>query len=264
MRPGYIFTDLDGVMLEGESLSKPAASFLRFCKKNHIKVCPVTGRSWPHARKILRAGGFAGPYILEDGAVVISGTGKELAATPLPQRTLALVAGVLRNIQVEYAVFCQESRDYYVWPGASGVMPFTPPRGSAVFACATPAEFIAAAGALKARKIAVSSKHKLNSPGYNLPVHASQGHSYAFLAPCTDKGSAINAFLRKVGMSAEKVWVCGNDWNDISMFRLPVGFRVAVRGPKAPPELIGLADIVFDDGFDSRAVTSELQRRLRG
>ncbi len=262
MRPDYIFADLDGVIAEGEKVSRPAAAFLKFCKKNRLKVCPVTGRSWPHARRILRAGGFSEPYILEDGAVILSGSGKEIDATPLPRRTVTLVADVLKKIRTEYAVFCHESRDYYIWPGPSGIIPFTPPRGSSVFACADPGEFIDAAGALKARKIVISSKETLNSPEYDLPVHASEGDSYAFLAPGMSKGAAIRAYLRRVGIPPKKVWVCGNDWNDISMFRLPVGFRAAIRTRHTPPELLSLADIVFNGRIDARALTDKLRQQL--
>lgn len=263
MRPDYIFADLDGVIAEGEKISRPAAAFLRFCKKSRLKVCPVTGRSWPHARHILRAGGFSGPYILEDGAVILSGSGKEISATPLPRRTVTLVADVLKKIRTEYAVFCHESRDYYIWPGPSGIIPFTPPRGSAMFACADTREFVNAAATMKARKIVISSKLKLNSPEYGLKVQASEGGSYAFLAPGMDKGAAISAFLRRAGIQPEKVWVCGNDWNDISMFRLPVGFRAAVRTQHTPPELIGMADIVFNGRIDARVLTAKLQQQLR-
>lgn len=225
-RPSHVALDVDGTLLSGGALpTERVAAAVRATVADGITVGVATGRMPSAVAPLLAAGGFTGPHVVHNGAAVVAGDGRVLAAWTLTadEVTALLALGMGRDdLLIEiYAADAyrtarpdprsvRHARLLGVEPAGTIAVPddLGAPAVKAVVLASTPAaerDAVALAGELG---LAAGSASAPSVPDIRF-VNITHG--------ATDKGAGVAAAATALGLGTVDVAAVGDEANDLPL-----------------------------------------------
>ncbi len=229
MKGKLVAVDLDGTALDqGKRIGNKTLDALLECKRRGIVVAVATARSERNAQQYLEA-------ICPDAAVSSGGAlgkveGREVYRKTIPSKTADdLCAHLAGRKDVRYVTLETDS-GYYVnypredFPGWEGIdTDFSTPRGED--ALKVMADFRPGGNAAEVAK---------RFPGVMPTAYAGEGW-VSFSHPEAEKGKALYAVLREMGIDPMEAVCFGDDMNDMGMLDMcgvPVAMGNAIDAVK--------------------------------
>ncbi|GHV97792.1 haloacid dehalogenase [Lactobacillus nasalidis] len=248
MKIKLIAVDLDGTLLTSKKkVSDRTLNVLKQARKKGIYVVPLSGRPLPGVLKVFE------PFRLDpednfaicyNGGLVQRMDGEVLSASPLSDDNVKhLLALKQRGV---FGPYFMDTKDFYVAPGAStfGVGITAKARNMGVKRMEAgqhyefiKGEYVSLPGRMKKFRASFSPETERE-----FEISASGGQCLEFNTPGTSKGKALTALLDLLNIQPEEAMVFGDNNNDLSDFRLPGVFKVAMGN--AISEIKELADYV--------------------
>ena len=271
---GYrlVVLDLDGTVLRiSGRVSRLTRAALRAARAHGATVVVATGRAPAGAQQFAKILGARGPLICLDGALAFDG-GVMLCDRPLAHSDAEAAAALACQCGGGWIALTREGR---VHGGPSR----RPPQATLSRVLRHPLRSWRFYRTVR-REPACRSEHVPDEPVYKLLLWAPAGEARARLVqqvhllpvrvpsgPGTtievvgrgvDKGSALAAVVRHMGLTADDVVAFGDGFNDIEMLAF-AGHGVAMGG--APPQVVA-ASSAQTDSVERDGVARELQRLL--
>lgn len=220
MKPKLWFFDIDG------TLNKATIATL---KRSEIPWSIATGRGFLRTIEVLDKPPNI-PMVLEDGGRVTR-LQKDIITVPIEKETIDLVikeiATPFINGHIDFAGFCELKGTKYHFLSNS-----TENLSSFSHLISSVSETIDLFKKKLNEKSCVKITIKMKKgfylePNSNLKWSMNEG-LYNFNPHNTDKASGIIKVLNLLNIPMEDIGIAGNDFNDISMFKLPVMVKIAV------------------------------------
>ncbi|KRN03406.1 HAD superfamily hydrolase [Levilactobacillus senmaizukei DSM 21775 = NBRC 103853] len=267
MIPQLIATDLDGTFLDGQG-QYPVAAFDRLlerCRELNIRMVIATGDPYDHVLDLF--GGLTNrrqlTFVVEDGALIVAGTGEILSMSPLPQLAWRAAVAWLQTSSLmgnNYLIACARDRAYTELAVASerfrASQAFYPKLTSVSELAAVTDDILKLDVTWKRSDIQAQVKAFNRQFVGDLWATSSGLGGMNVSLPGVSKASALTSLGREWGISTAKMAAFGDSGNDQAMLQF-VGQGFVVEN--GDPDL--LARIPHHLGrHDDGVVLKQMQR----
>jgi Cof subfamily protein (haloacid dehalogenase superfamily) len=256
-----IASDMDGTLINSQHvISQENANAIRAAKEHGVEVVIATGRSYEEAIFVLEEAGIQCPIICVNGAEIRSAEGEKLASTTLTAAQLQQIITVLNEHDIYFEVYTSDgtySTDYD--KSISTIMDIFMSANSQIDSkeilkkakerfekgrvhLIESYESLWKKPSVSFYKILAFTidEHKLASARKKLAelrgiaVSSSGKENIEITHENAQKGIALEKFVRERGISLHETMAIGDNFNDLSMFKI-VGRAVAMGN--APEEI---------------------------
>jgi len=235
-KPKLIALDIDGVITIKESgvgkLFLPIIKVLNKLQSQGIICTLITGRGYYRVKRILD-GHFVpnGPLVIENGARVTSWLGDDLVCWPLDKKLCddlvefydPKFAKAVDSYQLNHQCCILALQEEY----RSTADKFLPASQISLIT-SDPTVFsiqVKQAGCCNIVFIDINSDQLILPPEIN---SINNERNCIINSPEVSKGSGLRWMMNHLGLKDAEVLIAGNDNNDIDMFKLPVGWKLAI------------------------------------
>jgi len=256
MTSELVVSDIDGVLLTDTVDPQDNFDALRFLKDEcNIQTTVASGRPTSLIVPIVDIEALTGPIIAENGGTITDIYGNVLSSTPVPDKAKEYIKEIHDKPDVGTIVFLptEYPDTYYIYEADTDVVEklITDFKITSLIRTKDFSYFMSLMYKYTYSKIVVimkkEIKHMPNPENVNLCQSIYRNTTYFDItADSVSKGAAIRQIADKLNIALCKIVVLGNDYNDISMFELPVGCKIAVNyQDRLPQELRQNATLVI-------------------
>lgn len=252
-----VVSDIDGVI---EGLLLPDyQNFLAFkdLRRRGILTTVATGRSLIHAERYLNNESFSGPVILESGAVIASENGKILQSFPVTGEIKRSILRMAKNPCIAVIGFSPIEDPNFVFhffTDDQERQKYLPAENPDLHYQYTKDidQFCVWLFGYNMGRIYIIMRHALNQLQLENEARFYSGifrqtRLYDVIAPRVSKGSGIVQLASILKINLNEIVVFGHGSNDLEMFELPVGLKIAVTSDEdESPRVQQLADKIIN------------------
>lgn len=263
-----IATDMDGTLLTGEHvISKENKSAIMAAKRQGVEVVVATGRSYLEAKYVLDEAGLECPIICANGAEIRNSSGEVLFSNPISITETKEIIRVLKEHDIYFELYTDNgtySNDYDraiaiildIYLSSSlksnyekslqaakerfdnGLIELVEDYES-VLKDENVKVYKLIAFSFKEEKLQQAKEQLANLEG--VAVSSSGMENLEINSIAAQKGNALEAFVKLHNMNIEEAMAIGDNYNDLSMFK--VAGRAVAMG-NAPDEIKEQCDAV--------------------
>jgi len=256
--------DLDGTLLNAEhQIPQSLRTMLLTLRQSGIEMTLATGRPFAAVKDFIVELELTLPLITFNGAVVITPEGKPLSVQPLPLKTARTILKHLEATSAANHLYLNPADDFFhtdhPWKPTDHLMlkdglnyRYSPTLGDVLREFATD----------PVKMFSIGPRHELEHVQQRLKDIApavscffSEHDMIEFLAPDTNKGTALDFLCESLGRTPDSVIAFGDNMNDLEMLQT-AGTGVAMA--EAPEKLQQAADYVTSD------IEAFLNKRFKG
>lgn len=237
MRAGLVALDVDGTLLDTESLLPPArVEALAALNAAGTPVVLVTGKTWPSIRELWDRCALDGPHVCCTGSAVITRDERLLAVADLDAAVVADLTAALRGRDIAYAAYLDDG---------TSVTAVDHPDLARIAAVGEAPPVVDDARGRRVLKVLSVVGPDTEDGLRTLPVPGARvqrtGPFFLEWNPAhVDKGTGLRFVAERLGVPLADVVAAGDAESDVAMFAV-AGTGVAVDA--SAPEAIAAADL---------------------
>ncbi|MDD4187892.1 MAG: HAD-IIB family hydrolase [Bacilli bacterium] len=245
----YIFIDIDGVVLKDNKLNNELLDVLKLKK---VKYVFCTGRGYYRTLDVVKNYiSMEDIIIVENGSKILSSNGEIIASYPITDEEVVKIRDI-DYTDIEYALYVPNGTcDYIVYDKKD----FSEKLKHSKLITKNFNIFLNELKNKGASQLTIKFKKSFNQELFDSYIKAAglncskSEDYYSINHKHISKKSAIENIILKYKIKKEEVIIIGNDYNDIEMFQLDVGYKIAVIDDNTPSDLIINATNItsFDD-----------------
>ncbi|MCH1626157.1 Cof-type HAD-IIB family hydrolase [Ferdinandcohnia quinoae] len=282
-----IATDMDGTLLTGNHvISKENKSAIMAARRQGIEVVVATGRSYLEAKYVLDDAGIECPIICANGAEIRSSNGDVLLSNPIGLGETKEIIRILKDNNIYFELYTDNgtySDDYDraitiildIYMSSSKQSNYEKSLQAAkerfengLIHLVEDYESVLADQNVKVYKLIAFSfeQEKLQHAKDELvkltgiAVSSSGSENIEINSIDAQKGNALTAFVKHHNMKIEQAMVIGDNYNDLSMFK--VAGRAVAMG-NAPEEIKKQCDVVTETN-ENHGVAKAIMEAIQG
>ena len=250
-----IIFDIDGVIINNDNIENNIIYSINKLKERDIEFTFATGRGFLRLEDIFSFIRPKVPIIIEDGSKIVDIIGNKLVSHPMPSNLIYGLKEILNVNELVFATFSEFYTNQYFYLVKDNKI-IKEIETVKKYYCNKVTnsidEFINWAINSKCTKVTL----KLNSviADYNFSqfeTNLSEKNLLGITDRKINKAKGIIDLVNILGISLNDIIYIGNDYNDISVFKLKIGKKVAVID-ECPIELIELStDKVYSKDLPS-------------
>lgn len=251
-----VVSDIDGVI---EGLLLPDyQNFLAFkdLRRRGILTTVATGRSLIHVERYLHSESFSGPLILENGGLIVTDTGQIKFSNPVTGEIKRFILSIAKNPCIAVIGFSPIENPNFVFHFFTDDQErrkYLPAKNPNIYYQYTSDldQFGVWLFGYQMCRIYIIMRHALNQLQFEdgMKFYSTifrHTRLYDVVTPRVNKGSGIVQLASDLRISLSDVAVFGHGDNDLEMFELPVGLKIAVlNNEDKSPRVQQLADQII-------------------
>ncbi len=239
-----IVCDMSGIVsIKGKNNEK-LLRVLNNLKNYNCSFC--TGKGYKGGFETIKNINLKVPFICENGSVVVTKDGKVLYSDNMDSKKVEKVIREITKYPFEFLAYVDlETHKYKFLRGNKKLTEdLTQPWFYSEEIFENAEDFLNNINKnkvcrLTTRGLTLPSNHNL----HNLHIVVSENEFHSICNKGVNKGFGIKKIAELCNISLNDIVIIGNDLNDVDMFKLKCGYKIATGNVLPPKELLELADI---------------------